>query len=135
VTSRIDRRLAAAASRISRVDVATAAELRDRGALLVDTRPESQRRRFGMIGGAVPIERNHLEWRLDPTSAHRHPAVVGHDGPIVVYCQEGYSSILAVESRTDLGVPDVHSLIGGFAAWLAAALPVERDEAAGSRDP
>ncbi len=100
--------------------------LRGAGALFVDTRPEGQRREHGTIPGAVEIERNHLEWRLDPTSEFRHPAVIGHAGPIVVYCQEGYSSILAVSTLVALGVPDVHDLGGGFEAWAAAGFEHRR---------
>jgi rhodanese-related sulfurtransferase len=122
--SAIDRLIHQVRSRISLVAPEVAYQLQLDGALLVDTRPEWQRREFGEIPGTVYIERNHLEWRLDPTSAHRHPAAVDHVGPIVILCQEGYASILAVGSLTDLGVPDVHDLAGGFAAWSAAGLPV-----------
>ena len=80
-------------------------------------RPDSQRRQFGQIPNALTIERNVLEWRLEPGGGHRHPAVVEHDGPIVVYCQEGYASSLAVASLVDLGVREVHDLAGGFRAW------------------
>ncbi len=40
--------------------------------------------------GALIIERNVLEWRLDPTSPYRHPAVTGPDQSIVIFCQAGY---------------------------------------------
>lgn len=123
MTSAVDRYLDAARARISVIDPATAAQLRTDGALFVDTRPEAQRADFGVIPGAVAIERNHLEWRLDPTSAHRHPAAIDHDGPIVVLCQEGYASSLAVAALVDIGMADVHDLGGGFAAWSAAGLP------------
>lgn len=123
VTSSIDRHLEVARDRISVVDPPVAAEMRNSGALLVDTRPLEQRLTFGEIPGSVVIDRNVLEWRLDPTSPHRHPAVIGHAGAIVVFCQEGYSSSLAVASLVDIGVPDVHDLAGGFTAWAAAGLP------------
>ena len=122
-TSAIDRRLATARARIDRIGPGEAARLQAAGALLVDTRPQFQREQFGVVPGAILVERNHLEWRLDPTSAHRHPAAVDHRGPVVVFCQEGFSSSLAVESLQDLGVGDVHDLDGGFAAWAAAGLP------------
>ena len=122
-TSAIDRRLAAARARIDRIGPAEASRLQAAGALLVDTRPQFQRDAFGIVPGAILVERNHLEWRLDPTSEHRHPAAVGHTGPVVVFCQEGYSSSLAVESLLDLGVVDVHDLDGGFAAWAASGHP------------
>jgi rhodanese-related sulfurtransferase len=126
VTSAIERRLDEVRRGIRRVDVDAAVRLRDAGALFVDTRPEWQRREFGTIPGAILVERNHLEWRIDPTSAHRHPAAERHHGPIVVFCQEGYSSSLAVASLADLGVPDVHDLEGGYEAWAAAGAPVSR---------
>jgi rhodanese-related sulfurtransferase len=125
MSSAIDRHLEDVRRGISILTPEAAADLRGRGALVVDTRPVAQRDEFGRIPGAVAIERNVLEWRLDPTSEHRHPAAVDHRGPIVVFCQEGYSSSLAVASLTAVGVPDVHDLGGGFAAWAAAGLPVE----------
>jgi rhodanese-related sulfurtransferase len=125
MTSAIERHLEEVRRGISILTPDAAAELRSRGALLVDTRPVAQRDEFGQIPGAIVIERNVLEWRLDPTSDHRHPAVAEHHGPIVVFCQEGYSSSLAVASLAALGVPDVHDLAGGFAAWSAGGLPVE----------
>ena len=38
------------------------------GALVVDIRPSEQRRRDGPLPGALVIDRNVLEWRLDPSS-------------------------------------------------------------------
>jgi rhodanese-related sulfurtransferase len=125
VTSAIDRHLARARQDISILTALEAAALRDQGALLVDTRPVAQRQRFGEIPGALVIERNVLEWRLDPTSDHRHPIAADHDGPIVVLCQEGFASSLAVATLVELGLHDVHDLGGGFEAWAAAGLPVQ----------
>ena len=79
-----------------------------RGALLVDTRPEWQRRAEGEIPGALLIERNHLEWRLDPTSDARIPEAVDHDVEVIVMCSEGYSSSLAAASLQDLGPAPRH---------------------------
>lgn len=102
------------------LDAEAAAAARAAGALFVDTRPRAQREEFGEIPGAIVIERNVLEWRLDPTSAHRHPEAARHRGAIVVFCQAGFASSLAVASLVKLGVVDVHDLAGGFAAWAAA---------------
>ncbi|HEY3486233.1 MAG TPA: rhodanese-like domain-containing protein [Ilumatobacteraceae bacterium] len=123
-TPQIDRLLRRARARISRIDVHEAARLLARGALVVDTRPVEQRREHGAIPGSTAIERNVLEWRLDPTSPDRLPIVDEHDGSTVVYCQQGYSSSFAVASLVDLGLDDVHDLVGGFEAWAAAGLPV-----------
>ena len=124
MTPTIDRHLDAVRTGIVRIGPAEAAALADAGALLVDTRPIAQRQQFGIIPGAVIVERNVLEWRLDPSSPHRLDVLRGPDQPIVVLCQEGYASSLAVASLALLGLTRVHDLDGGFAAWAAAGLPV-----------
>ncbi|MFC9620352.1 rhodanese-like domain-containing protein [Streptomyces sp. NPDC056930] len=95
------------------------------GALLVDIRYAELRARDGLIPGALVVERNELEWRLDPQGSHRAPEAVSHDLRIVVVCNEGYASSLAVASLRQLGLHRATDLIGGFQAWRAAGLPVE----------
>lgn len=95
------------------------------GALLVDIRYAELRERDGLIPGALVVERNELEWRLDPRGSHRAPQAVSHDLRIVVVCNEGYASSLAVASLRQLGLHRATDLIGGFQAWRAAGLPVE----------
>ncbi len=125
MTSRIDEVLADARGRLDRISPEAASiAVAERGALLVDTRPEWQRRAEGEVPGALVIERNHLEWRLDPTSDARIPEAVDHDVEIIVMCSEGYSSSLAAASLQDLGLHRATDLIGGFGAWRAAGLPV-----------
>ncbi|WP_018348951.1 rhodanese-like domain-containing protein [Longispora albida] len=92
------------------------------GALLVDTRPAAQRAAEGEIPGALIVERNVLEWRLDPASEARLP-VASYDRAVIVFCSEGYASSLAAASLRQLGV-DATDLDGGFQAWAAAGLPV-----------
>lgn len=94
------------------------------GALVVDTRPVEQRERDGDLPGAVVIDRNVLEWRLDPTCPHRL-AGIDHDPgrQVVVVCNEGYSSSLAAATLQQLGLPRATDLAGGYQAWLAAGSP------------
>ena len=73
---------------------------------------------------AVVIERNVLEWRLDPASAHRIPAATGYDVQVIVLCSEGYTSSLAAAALADLGLHRATDVVGGFHAWAAAGLPV-----------
>jgi rhodanese-related sulfurtransferase len=121
----VDELLGAARARLRRVTPEEAARAVDeRGALLVDTRPEWQRRGEGEIPGALVIERNHLEWRLDPASDARIPEATDHDVEVIVVCSEGYSSSLAAASLQDLGLHRATDVIGGFGAWRAAGLPV-----------
>lgn len=42
-------------------------------ALLVDIRYAALRERDGVVPGALVVERNELEWRLDPQGSHRLP--------------------------------------------------------------
>ena len=84
-----------ARARLRRLDPRDAADAVDAGALLVDIRPGWQRLDEGTVPGAVVIERNHLEWRLDPTSDARIPEAVDHDVQWIVVCSEGYASSLA----------------------------------------
>ena len=111
----IDRLLAEARARIEprlRPDELPAALAR--GALVIDTRPEDQRRRDGALEGALVIDRNVLEWRLDPASPHRIDAVEHADHEVVIVCNEGYSSSLAAATLRRLGLHRATDLEGGF---------------------
>lgn len=123
--------LAAARTRLDRPGPHRAAALAEAGAHLVDTRPGWQRVEEGAVPGALVIERNHLEWRLDPTSDARVPQAVDHDVAWVLFCSEGYSSSLAAASLQDLGLHRATDIDGGFRAWAAAGLPV----VAGAAEP
>ena len=120
----IETMLANARARLKRLEAAEAAEAVADGALLVDIRPQWQRATEGAIPGALLIERNHLEWRLDPTSYARIPEAVDHDVAVVVVCSEGYTSSLAAASLQELGLHRATDLIGGFQSWRKARLPV-----------
>lgn len=93
-------------------------------ALLVDIRYAALREKDGLIPGALVIERNELEWRLDPRGSHRAPEATSHDVRVVVVCNEGYASSLAAASLHRLGLHRTTDLVGGFQAWKAAGLPV-----------
>jgi len=121
----IDDMLEQARRSLARVDPAQAAEEQAGGALLVDTRTDSQRAAQGAIPGALVIDRTVLEWRLDPTSPHRIPEAKNHEIRVIVMCSEGYSSSLAAASLHGLGLVNATDVIGGFQAWKAAGLPVE----------
>ncbi|GAA2725165.1 rhodanese-like domain-containing protein [Cellulomonas aerilata] len=119
-TASIDRLLAQARAGLDRVDVGELAAEIDAGALVVDTRPAEQRLRDGALPGAVVVDRNVLEWRLDPTSPHRLPDADDPHRRIIVVCNEGYSSSLAAATLRRLGCVRATDLVGGFQAWLRA---------------
>ncbi|HLL62372.1 MAG TPA: rhodanese-like domain-containing protein [Propionibacteriaceae bacterium] len=115
--ARIDDLLAYARRDVDRVRAADLAGEMAAGALVVDTRPIEQRRRDGELPGAVIIDRNVLEWRLDPTCPHRIPQAADPDRRIIVVCNEGYSSSLAAATLRQLGLGRATDLAGGFQAW------------------
>jgi rhodanese-related sulfurtransferase len=95
------------------------------GALLIDIRGDMQRETDGLVPGAHMVARNVLEWRLDPECPHRDPACARRDRLVVLLCDEGYGSSLAAANLRRLGL-DATDVDGGFQAWRAAGLPVER---------
>jgi rhodanese-related sulfurtransferase len=120
----IDELLEQVRSRIDRVDAVEAAGRLAAGALLIDTRPAEQRDRDGGVPGAVVVDRNVLEWRLDPASPYRIPEVTGYDLEVIVLCNQGYSSSLVADTLRSLGLRRAVDVIGGFEAWAALGLPV-----------
>lgn len=118
----IDALLAAARARLVRLGPHETRAALGRGAVLVDIRPAAQRAEHGEIPGAIVIERNVLEWRLDPRSDARLP-FTRFDLEVIVTCQEGYTSSLAAAALQELGLLRATDLDGGFKAWQAAGLP------------
>ncbi|MFC7597731.1 rhodanese-like domain-containing protein [Terrabacter sp. GCM10028922] len=129
----IDEVLADARARLHRLTPEEADAARSRGAVVVDTRPAAQREAEGELPFATVIERNVLEWRLDPASDAALP-IASHDLEVIVLCQEGYSSSLAAAALQDLGIHRATDVIGGYAAWRAW-LQQDASSAGGPSDP
>lgn len=127
----IDEVFATAQARLRRLTPIEAAAQMRSGKVLVDTRDGELRTREGRIPGAVHIPLSVLEWRVDPTSGHQSPALAGREDDLILICHEGYSSSLAAVRLHELGFDKTTDVIGGFVAWAAAGLPVDR-EAGGS---
>jgi rhodanese-related sulfurtransferase len=121
----VDDVLATTRRGVRRLTPHEAAAAAGRGALLVDTRTESQRRRQGEVPGALVIDRTVLEWRLDPRSDARIPEAIGYDVEVVVLCRQGYSSSLAAASLREVGLHRATDVVGGVEAWVAVGLPVD----------
>lgn len=115
--SAIDILLVAARADLDRVQPAELAAEMAAGALVVDIRPIEQRRHDGELPGAVVIDHNVLEWRLDPSSPHRIPEASDGARRVIVVCNEGFSSSLAAATLRQLGLPDATDLVGGFQLW------------------
>jgi rhodanese-related sulfurtransferase len=120
--SRIDRVLGEARGRLRRLAADQVPAALQRGALLVDIRPQAQRSREGEVPEALVIERNVLEWRCDPTSDARLPQAVGDDVEWVILCSEGYTSSLAAAALQDLGLHRATDVVGGYHALATAGV-------------
>jgi ketosteroid isomerase-like protein/rhodanese-related sulfurtransferase len=129
----VDRLLRAARRRLRRLAPGEVPAALAAGAVLVDIRSESQRRRDGEVAGAIVICRNVLEWRCDPSSSARDERVSDPSRRLILLCHEGCQSSLAAAVLQDLGHPEATDVIGGVRAWracgiLGAAMPGEKLE-------
>jgi len=120
----VDEVLERARGRLARLGPAQALQAVRDGAILIDTRPQPERREHGHVPGALLVERNVLEWRFDPRSRARLPEASGYDVRVIIMCSEGYASSLAAASPQDLGLRHATDVIGGFRGWAEASLPV-----------
>ncbi|MCJ0904548.1 rhodanese-like domain-containing protein [Rhodococcus sp. ARC_M6] len=118
----IDQMLDDARAQIDRMYIFQLTEAFHRGAIFVDIRPQAQRAIEGTLPGALAIERNVLEWRLDPTSSAHLALATDRDVEWVIVCSEGYTSSLAAASLQQLGLRNATDLVGGYKAIKAAGL-------------
>jgi rhodanese-related sulfurtransferase len=121
----VDKALIDARRRLRRLDPQEAFDAQGDGAVLVDTRPQVNRELEGTIPGALIIERNVLEWRLDPSSAACLD-IAAFALNVIVICNEGYASSFAAVALQELGIWQATDMIGGYRGWRAAGLPVEQ---------
>lgn len=123
-TTTIGALLQEARATYERVDANTAYDELRAGALLVDVRAVHHRRLDGEIPGALIVDRNVLEWRLDPAGEHRIDRA--HRGArVILICNEGYATSLAAATLRRMGL-DATDVIDGMQGWMAAGLPVTR---------
>ena len=121
--SAVARLLEEARRDLDRVEPSDLAAVQADGALVVDIRPSEQRLRDGDLPGAVVVDRNVLEWRLDPTSPYRLAVADDPDRRVVLVCHEGYSSSLAAQTLRRLGLVNATDLRGGYQAWRSGVVP------------
>ena len=92
--------------------------------LLVAIRPVSQRLEYGVIPGAMHVERILLESAFDVKSTDNTTRKVDRfDSRTILFDQDGTASALAAISLHDMGLLNATDMIGGFAAWRDAGLP------------
>jgi rhodanese-related sulfurtransferase len=119
--SAVDRLLEDARRDLDRVEPEQLAAEVAAGALVVDIRPSEARVPEGGLPGALVVDRNVLEWRLDPTAEDRLPEADDPDRRVIVVCNEGYASSLAAETLRRMGLSRATDLVGGYRAWRRLA--------------
>ncbi|MFL6048608.1 MAG: rhodanese-like domain-containing protein [Gaiellales bacterium] len=122
--SPIDRLLEQERLLLRRLEPRQAEQAVRAGGVIVDTRSHEQRAAGGIVPGSIRVHRNVLEWRVDPTSAWFDERFAAYSGPVIVMCEQGYSSSLAAATLQRLGCDRATDMVGGFQAWSAAGLPV-----------
>ena len=122
----IDVVLAEAQARLRRFSPVEALAAMSEGWTLVETRDGEVIARDGAIPGALRIALSVLEWRVDPASESHSGELTGREDRLILICRDGYSSSLAAVRLHELGFTETTDVIGGFGAWVAAGLPVER---------
>ena len=127
----IDQLLGEARLHLHRLDPLATRDAIGAGATLIDIRSDTQIAKDGVVPTALVIPRNVLEWRLDPACEHRHPRAPQIEDLVILMCNEGYQSSLAAATLRQLGFARATDLDGGFQAWRAAGLPIQRAPAAG----
>jgi rhodanese-related sulfurtransferase len=123
--SPIDRLLEQERLLLRRLEPRQAEQAVRAGGVIVDTRSHEQRAAGGIVPGSIRVHRNVLEWRVDPSSGWWDERFGAFDGPLIVMCQEGYSSSMAAATLQRLGFTRATDMVGGFEAWAGAGLPTE----------
>ena len=116
--------VAAANAAVPRISTAEAQALHAKGeAVFIDLREAAEITASGKVPGALPIPRGLLEFRVDPESPARDPAL---GKPVVItYCASGGRAALGGQVMQELGYGDVRDL-GGFKEWVEGGGAVEK---------
>jgi rhodanese-related sulfurtransferase len=109
-----------AKSRIRQLNIGEFQKMRSTGdqSMLIDIREESEWA-AGHAAGALHIGRGILERDIETK-------VPDKTTPMVLYCGGGYRSALSADSLQKMGYENVISLDGGWRAYQAANLPIEK---------
>ena len=117
--------LAEANARIETCSVQDALRLHGKADwVFVDVRDGTELAKEGRIAGAVHASRGLLEFKVDPASPMHDPTFASGK-KFVFYCGTGGRSALAALRAQEMGLGEVVSMAGGFAAWKSADGPVE----------
>ncbi|AXA43545.1 MULTISPECIES: molybdopterin-synthase adenylyltransferase MoeB [Rhizobium] len=103
---------------LSRISVEEARRKQKAGVKLIDVREDEETAKGSPVG-AARISRSFLELQIENVAPDA-------DAELMVLCASGARSLFAADDLKRLGYSSVHSVDGGFQAWEAAGLPVEK---------
>jgi rhodanese-related sulfurtransferase len=138
VTKGFRKLLAEAESKAPAISVEDARKRHgDTGTVFVDIRDVRELEREGMIPGAFHAPRGMLEFWVDPESPYYKPVFAG-DKTFILYCQSDWRGVLAAATLTEMGLPNVFHLSGGYSEWRKSGGPTaerpKKDHAVTGRD-
>ena len=107
-----------AKSRIKQVDINQYKNMSNQEHLLIDVREDNEWV-AGHAAGAVHMGRGVIDRDIESTIPDKSKT-------LVLYCGGGYRSALAADALQKMGYANAISLDGGWRAWNAAGLPVEK---------
>jgi rhodanese-related sulfurtransferase len=101
---------------VEELDVTAAQErLKNQNVCLIDVRSAGEYADCHAVGAAnLPLHELPLRFREIPRDRH-----------VLVICQSGHRSMLAVKTLRAFGFSNVINVQGGTVAWQAAGLPIE----------
>jgi len=110
----------AAKSRIQEIDIDEYERLRGAGEehILIDTR-EDHEWTAGHAAGAIHLGKGTIERDIEAQVPRK-------DTKLILYCGGGYRSALAADALREMGYTQAISLDGGWRAYQASGLPVDK---------
>jgi rhodanese-related sulfurtransferase len=107
-----------AKSRVRQIDIDEYQALPREGHILVDVR-EDREWAEGHAAGALHLSKGIIERDIETEIPDKSKT-------LVLYCGGGFRSALAADALQKMGYKNPISLDGGWRAWNAAGLPVEK---------
>jgi rhodanese-related sulfurtransferase len=106
-----------AKARVRECTVTEARQRQDRGARVIDVREESEWR-AGHAAGAEHLSKGVIERDIERV-------VPDKTAELILYCGGGFRSALAADALQKMGYSNVHSMAGGWRAWVESGSPTE----------
>jgi rhodanese-related sulfurtransferase len=107
-----------AKARVKEVDIAQYQKMKSDDHVLIDTR-EDHEWAAGHAAGAIHLSKGIIERDIESEIPDKSTTMV-------LYCGGGFRSALVADALQQMGYKNAISLDGGWRAWNAAGLPVEK---------